>query len=239
MEADAAEPNSTTRELYVYDDYNQLMFRWDGVANVVYVRPYGDTESVNPLPCYDKMFNEARLYGTAISREEYERGKPRRVELPLPHSRSYAPGTQFAVYAGLPLTRLGDECTAYDRFYGRSFDRELFEAQAKPCKEAQFRHAAEIWPSQPYQMDVAAGIPVVLPRIFPAGTKFAVIDGVPVSAIDSKDSTAWDRAGGRDFLHADFDKLARIDGEAEFRQAVEKVNAAIADRRRNAERQPE
>jgi hypothetical protein len=63
------------RDVYVDYSYMRVMFRWDHVAQKIFVRFYGKVEAAVPVPHDNELFNEAILYGSEIPQEEYLRGK--------------------------------------------------------------------------------------------------------------------------------------------------------------------
>jgi hypothetical protein len=115
----------------------------------------------------------------------------------------FSANTCFAIYAGLPLSLSEGRCIAWDRAAGRQFDEELFHMVAAPCLEGDFRKALVKWSDATYRRESAKSIPIVLPKQFPAGTKFADYEETPVTEFD-KEAVAWDRPGGRYFSGADF-----------------------------------
>jgi hypothetical protein len=140
-----------------------------------------------------------------------------------PENEKFSPGTEFAIYAGLPLTLSGEKCTAWDRVGGRPFDRELFDAHSKPCSEAQFREAARRFDDLEYNLHSAAGVPIILPRHFPTGTRFRDSEGVPLAALNGQ-CVVWDRPGGRWFSNVEFEDRAYQVSEEEFRRMVVDLN---------------
>jgi hypothetical protein len=67
-----------TRDVYLDYDFEEVTYRWDHGAQKAYVRFYGAGESASPVPTDNRLYNDAVLYGREISREEYEKGFPRR-----------------------------------------------------------------------------------------------------------------------------------------------------------------
>lgn len=63
------------RDIYINYPFEEVMFRWDHIEQKVYVRFYGEAENRNPIPHDNRLFNDALLSGSEISREEYERGQ--------------------------------------------------------------------------------------------------------------------------------------------------------------------
>ena len=71
------EKGSTFEERDVYIDYPyvKVMYRWDHVAEKMFIRRYGKAESPEPVSHDNELVNEALRYGDEISKEEYVRGK--------------------------------------------------------------------------------------------------------------------------------------------------------------------
>jgi hypothetical protein len=67
--------NFVGRDVYIDYSFMKVMFRWDHIQERIYVRPYGRAELDDPVPHDNQIFNEATLYGSEISQEEYARGK--------------------------------------------------------------------------------------------------------------------------------------------------------------------
>lgn len=65
------------RDIYIDYDFEDLMFRWDHRQGQVFVKFYGQSESVEPVPQDSRLYNEALRFGEEITREAYEAGKPR------------------------------------------------------------------------------------------------------------------------------------------------------------------
>ncbi|WP_110946881.1 hypothetical protein [Pseudomonas sp. UBA5706] len=66
------------RDVYLDYDFEEVTFRWDHRARTVHVKFYGADESAELVPADSRLYNDAILYGREISREEYEKGFPRR-----------------------------------------------------------------------------------------------------------------------------------------------------------------
>lgn len=143
--------------------------------------------------------------------------------MPYRYPEKISPHTKFALYAGLPLTRTGDECIAWDSQSGRPFDTELFDAYAKSCTEEDFRRAVEAFRLREYRVSMSKGVPIILPRKFPEGTRFADDEGTPLTLFEGE-CTAWDRPGGRLYNDAVFTHRAHKFDEAKFRSLVDEVN---------------
>jgi hypothetical protein len=138
--------------------------------------------------------------------------------------KKFPEGTQFALYAGLPLNKNKEGCFIWDRSGGRPFYDELFSL-GKACSEADFRQAIENWKNGgSYRWKSAEGMPIVLPTVFESGTKFADYEDVPVTETDWI-ATAWDRPGGRPFSSADFFHKASPCSEKVFRELVVAIQA--------------
>jgi hypothetical protein len=63
------------RDVYIDYAYMRVMFRWDHVSQQIFVKHYGKAEAISPVPYDNGLFNEATLYGSEISLEEYLKGK--------------------------------------------------------------------------------------------------------------------------------------------------------------------
>jgi hypothetical protein len=63
------------RDVYINYPFEEVMFRWNHVEQKVYVRFYGNAEYRNPIPQDNRLYNDALLYGSEISREQYEGGQ--------------------------------------------------------------------------------------------------------------------------------------------------------------------
>jgi hypothetical protein len=63
------------RDVYIDYSYMRVMFRWEFESEQIFVRHYGKPESSTPIAHDNGLFNEATLYGTEISRDEYFQGK--------------------------------------------------------------------------------------------------------------------------------------------------------------------
>jgi hypothetical protein len=150
--------------------------------------------------------------------------------MPYLYPEKISPSTKFSLYAGLPLTRTGDECLAWDRHDGRPFDLELFDTHAKACSEAEFRKAVNDWEILERRAKAGKSIPIVLPRTFPEGTKFADEEDIPL-ALSNDQCTAWDRPGGRWYNSEVFWGRSYKCSEAEFRKLVDRENVErLADK---------
>jgi hypothetical protein len=60
------------RDVYITYPFEEVMFRWDHIEQKVYIRFYGKAERRDPISHDSRLFNEALLSGSEISREEYE-----------------------------------------------------------------------------------------------------------------------------------------------------------------------
>lgn len=67
-----------SRDIFIDYSFEEVMYRWDHVAEKIYVRFYGKDEKQEPIPHDNRLFNDAILYGDEISREQYEKGAKRR-----------------------------------------------------------------------------------------------------------------------------------------------------------------
>ncbi len=66
------------RDIFVDYPFEEVMFRWDHVAEEIYRRFYGQPEDVEPIPHDNRLFNDALRFGDEITRERYDEGKARR-----------------------------------------------------------------------------------------------------------------------------------------------------------------
>jgi hypothetical protein len=67
-----------TRDVYIDYPFEEVMYRWDHIAEKVYVKFYGEEEKQTPIPQDNRLFNDAILSGDEITRERYEMGARRR-----------------------------------------------------------------------------------------------------------------------------------------------------------------
>jgi len=67
--------NFVGRDVYIDYAYMRVMFRWDHVLEKIFVRHYGKAETMSPVRHDNHLFNDAILYGSEISRNEYLKGK--------------------------------------------------------------------------------------------------------------------------------------------------------------------
>lgn len=65
-------------DVFIDYPFEEVMFRWDHVAEKVYRRFYGKDESLEPISQSNRLYNDAILYGDQITQEEYRQGKQRR-----------------------------------------------------------------------------------------------------------------------------------------------------------------
>lgn len=69
-------------DAYVGDDFEEVMFRWDSKKEKIYRKLYGhDFET--EVPHDNKLLNDVVLTGEEITKEQYAKGKPRKVLKPL------------------------------------------------------------------------------------------------------------------------------------------------------------
>ena len=59
------------RDIFIDYPFEEVMFRWDHVRQLVFRKFYGKVESGEPVPHDNKLFNDALLYGNEISKEHY------------------------------------------------------------------------------------------------------------------------------------------------------------------------
>ncbi len=67
------------QDIFIDYDFEQVMFRWDYIEKKIYRKFYGKAEDLSSVPHDNRLFNDALLNGSQISREEYMLGKPKRV----------------------------------------------------------------------------------------------------------------------------------------------------------------
>ena len=69
----------------VYIDYSfeEVMFRRDHITQKTYAKFYGEKESENPTPHNNRLYSDALLSGSEISKDEYIKGKPRKITGPF------------------------------------------------------------------------------------------------------------------------------------------------------------
>jgi hypothetical protein len=67
-----------TRDVYLDYDFEEVTYRWDHLTKTVYVKFYGEEEHPEPVPGNNRLYTDSKLYGREITREEYEKGFPRR-----------------------------------------------------------------------------------------------------------------------------------------------------------------
>ena len=61
--------------IYIDYQFEQVMFRWDFLERKRYKKFYGESEGNKFIPCDNRLYNEALLYGDEITLEEYFKGK--------------------------------------------------------------------------------------------------------------------------------------------------------------------
>lgn len=67
-----------SRDVFLDYDHEEVTFRWDHRTGTVFRKFYGVTESEQPVPADNRLYNDAVLYGREISKEQYEKGFDRR-----------------------------------------------------------------------------------------------------------------------------------------------------------------
>lgn len=65
--------NFEARDVYIDYPWANVRFRWNHVTEQIFICHYGDAESATPVAHDSKLFTEATLFGSEISKEEYER----------------------------------------------------------------------------------------------------------------------------------------------------------------------
>ena len=61
--------------IYIDYQFEQVMFRWDFLERKRYKKFYGESEGNKFIPCDNRLYNDALLYGDEITLEEYFKGK--------------------------------------------------------------------------------------------------------------------------------------------------------------------
>ena len=59
------------RDIFVDYPFEEVMFRWDHLQQQAFRKFYGMPEGKDPVPHENRLFNDALLYGSAISKEQY------------------------------------------------------------------------------------------------------------------------------------------------------------------------
>jgi hypothetical protein len=65
------------QDVYIDYDFEEVMYRYDLKTRKRYVKFYGKEESPYVVPHDNRLYNDALLYGEQITKEEYEKGKPK------------------------------------------------------------------------------------------------------------------------------------------------------------------
>jgi len=63
------------KDVYIDYTFEEVMFRREHVEGEIYRKFYGENEYTVPITCGNRLFSDALLSGTEISREEYLIGK--------------------------------------------------------------------------------------------------------------------------------------------------------------------
>lgn len=63
------------KDVYVDYPFEEVMYRWDHLAEKIYVKFYGENEKPDDISHDNHLFNEALLSGNEITLEEYKNGK--------------------------------------------------------------------------------------------------------------------------------------------------------------------
>lgn len=66
------------RDFYIDYDFEEVTYRWDHRTRTAYVKFYGAEESAKPVAPDSRLYTDSILFGREITREEYEKGFPRR-----------------------------------------------------------------------------------------------------------------------------------------------------------------
>jgi hypothetical protein len=62
-------------DIYIYYDFEEVMFRWDHQSKQVYRKFYSEQEFAAPIPQDNRLYTDALLSGSEITQEEYDKGK--------------------------------------------------------------------------------------------------------------------------------------------------------------------
>lgn len=62
------------KDVYIDYPFESVMYRWDYKERKTYVKFYGEQECPVPVPHDNRLFNDALLSGSEITREEYLMG---------------------------------------------------------------------------------------------------------------------------------------------------------------------
>lgn len=58
--------------IFLEYDFEEVMYRWDRVKNLAYVKFHGEEEKKKPILTSNRLFTDALRFGKKISRSEYE-----------------------------------------------------------------------------------------------------------------------------------------------------------------------
>lgn len=59
------------RDVFVNYPFEEVMFRWDHLQQLVFRKFYGKPEDREPVHQENRLFNDALLYGNEMTREQY------------------------------------------------------------------------------------------------------------------------------------------------------------------------
>lgn len=65
-------PDFNDRDICVDYAFEEVRFRWDHVARKIYRKFYRESESTEPVPHDNRLFNDALRFGDEITRDAYE-----------------------------------------------------------------------------------------------------------------------------------------------------------------------
>ena len=64
-----------TKDIYIYYPFEEVMFRRMQKDGSIYRKFYGEKESSAVIPHDNKLYNDALLFGSEVTREEYVKRK--------------------------------------------------------------------------------------------------------------------------------------------------------------------
>jgi len=108
---------------------------WDRFGGRPFDRGLFDTYAE---PCSESTFRQADVEWEKL---DYTTDFATHDTVALP--KKFPEGTEFADQENIPLTALGDECTAWDRPGGRWFNHATFKHRSYRCDEKEFRELVD------------------------------------------------------------------------------------------------
>ena len=67
--------NFLTQDIFVDYKLEKVMFRWDHSEKKVYRKFYSEQEYKSDIPVTNDLYNQSLLYGEAITKDDYLKGK--------------------------------------------------------------------------------------------------------------------------------------------------------------------